>query len=82
MAKVTLDPAFQKITGKIGKLSDRWMYGKQTAMKTPDTPALARRCKCVQRQVERGAEGEPPALQRGDPLRAPGDGELEGPGTV
>ena len=36
MAKVELDAPFQRFTGKIGKLSYRWMYGKQTVMKTPD----------------------------------------------
>jgi len=36
MAKVTLDAPFQRFTGRIGKLSYRWMYGKQTVMKTPD----------------------------------------------
>jgi hypothetical protein len=36
MVKVILDPPFRKMTGKIGGLSYRWMYGKQTAMKTPD----------------------------------------------
>jgi hypothetical protein len=36
MAKVTLDAPFRSITGKIGKLSYRWMHGQQTVMKTPD----------------------------------------------
>jgi hypothetical protein len=36
MAKVELDAPFRRFTGKIGKLSYRWMYGKQTVMKTPD----------------------------------------------
>ena len=36
MAKVELDAPFQRFTGKIGKLSYRWMYGQQTVMKTPD----------------------------------------------
>jgi hypothetical protein len=36
MAKVELDAPFKSITGKIGKLSYRWMYGQQTVMKTPD----------------------------------------------
>ncbi len=36
MAKVELDAPFRKITGKIGKLSYRWMHGQQTVMKTPD----------------------------------------------
>ena len=36
MAKVEFDAPFQRFTGKIGKLSYRWMYGKQTVMKTPD----------------------------------------------
>ena len=36
MAKVILDAPFQRITGKIGKLSYRWMHGQQTVMKTPD----------------------------------------------
>jgi hypothetical protein len=36
MAKVTLDAPFQRFTGKIGKLSYRWMHGQQTVMKTPD----------------------------------------------
>ena len=35
MAKVELGAPFQRFTGKIGKLSYRWMYGKQTVMKTP-----------------------------------------------
>ena len=36
MAKVTLDAPFQRFTGRIGKLSYRWMHGQQTVMKTPD----------------------------------------------
>lgn len=36
MAKVIIHAPFVKYTGKIGKLSYRWMYGKQTVMKTPD----------------------------------------------
>jgi hypothetical protein len=36
MAKVELDAPFQRFTGKIGKLSYRWMYGQQTVMKPPD----------------------------------------------
>ena len=36
MAKVTLHAPFDRFTGKIGKLSYRWMHGKQTVMKTPD----------------------------------------------
>jgi hypothetical protein len=59
MAKVELDVPFRRFTGRIGKLSYRWMYGKQTVMKTPDTPALARRCKCVEGQLDPSVEGKP-----------------------
>ena len=34
--KVELNPTVDKYRGKIGKLTYRWMYGKQTVMKTPD----------------------------------------------
>ena len=34
--KVELNPTVDKYRGKIGKLTYRVMYGKQTAMKTPD----------------------------------------------
>lgn len=34
--KVELNPTVDKYRGKMGKLTYRWMYGKQTAMKTPD----------------------------------------------
>jgi hypothetical protein len=37
--KVELNPTVEKYRGKIGKLTYRVMYGKQTVMKTPDTPA-------------------------------------------
>lgn len=34
--KVELNPTVEKYRGKIGKLTYRVMYGKQTVMKTPD----------------------------------------------
>ena len=34
--RVELNPTVDKYRGKIGKLTYRWMYGKQTVMKTPD----------------------------------------------
>jgi hypothetical protein len=34
--KVELNSTVDKYRGKIGKLTYRWMYGKQTVMKTPD----------------------------------------------
>jgi hypothetical protein len=34
--RVELNPTVEKYRGKIGKLTYRWMYGKQTVMKTPD----------------------------------------------
>jgi hypothetical protein len=57
MTRVRLHPPVKSMSGKMGIYTYRVMYGKQTLMKTPDTPALARRCKCVKGQVERGAEG-------------------------
>ena len=36
MMRVELNPTVDKYRGKIGKLTYRVMYGKQTAMKTPD----------------------------------------------
>jgi hypothetical protein len=36
MVKLELDAPFQRFTDKIGKLSYRWMYGKQTVIKTPE----------------------------------------------
>ena len=80
--KVELHPTVEKYRGKIGKLTYRVMYGKQTVMKTPDTPALARRCKCVQRQVEQGPEGRAQPLCRGHCLRQASHGRPEGPCTL
>jgi hypothetical protein len=34
--KVELNPTVERFRGKIGGMTYRWMYGKQTAMKTPD----------------------------------------------
>ncbi len=34
--KVELNPTVDKYRGKIGKLTFRWMYGKQTVMRTPN----------------------------------------------
>ena len=34
--KVELNPSIDKYRGKLGKLTFRMMYGKQTVMKTPD----------------------------------------------
>ena len=79
MPKVRLHPPVKSMSGKMGIYTYRVMYGKQTIMKTPDTPALARRCKCVQCEVEQGAEGKPGALSGGDPLRQTGDGKPGGP---
>jgi len=36
--KVKLHPTVERISGKLDGITYRWMYGKQTAMKTPDTP--------------------------------------------
>jgi hypothetical protein len=53
MAKVEFDPIIKWITGKIGKLVYRRAHnGKVSTYPAPDTPALARRCKCVAGQVE------------------------------
>ena len=62
MAKVFLQPGLRRLQGKMGDWTYRQMYGKQTIMKTRDTPALARRCKCVPGQMDRGAEGQPRPL--------------------
>jgi hypothetical protein len=74
MVKVILQPGLRELRGKMGGWTYRRMYGKQTIMKTPDTPALARRCKCVQGQVEQGSESSPSALQAGSGLCADGHG--------
>ena len=76
MPKVRLHPPVKSISGKMGIYIFRVMHGKQTLMKTPDTPALARdllgkSCKCVRGQVEQGAAGKP--------LRQTGDGRPAGP---
>ena len=34
--KVELNPTVDKYRGKLGKMTFRWMYGKQTVMKTPN----------------------------------------------
>ena len=34
--KVELNPTVDRYRGKIGGMTYRWMYGKQTVMKTPD----------------------------------------------
>jgi hypothetical protein len=34
--KVELNPTVDKYRGKLGKMTFRWMHGKQTVMKTPD----------------------------------------------
>jgi len=34
--KVKLHPTVERIGGKMDGITYRWMYGKQTAMKTPD----------------------------------------------
>lgn len=34
--KVELNQTVDKYRGKFGKMTFRWMYGKQTVMKTPD----------------------------------------------
>ena len=34
--KVILNPTIQRLSGKMGDITFRWMYGKQTLMKTPD----------------------------------------------
>jgi hypothetical protein len=39
MVKVILNPGIRRMSGKMGDWTYRWMYGKQTVMKTPDTPA-------------------------------------------
>ena len=39
MVKVILQPGLKELRGKMGDWTYRRMYGKQTIMKTPDTPA-------------------------------------------
>ena len=34
--RVELNPTVDKYHGKVGKLTFRWMYGKQTVMRTPN----------------------------------------------
>ena len=34
--KVVLNPSIHRLSGKMGDMTFRWMYGKQTVMKTPD----------------------------------------------
>ena len=34
--KVELNPTVDRYRGTIGRMTYRWMYGKQTVMKTPD----------------------------------------------
>ena len=34
--KAVLNPTVERLSGKIGGLTYRWMHGKQTVMKTPD----------------------------------------------
>ena len=36
MVKVILNPGLRRLSGKMGDWTYRWMYGKQTIMKTPD----------------------------------------------
>ena len=36
MVKVILNPGIRRMSGKMGDWTYRWMYGKQTVMKTPD----------------------------------------------
>lgn len=36
MVKVILNPGLRRMSGKMGDWTYRWMYGKQTVMKTPD----------------------------------------------
>ena len=36
MVKVILNPGLLRLRGKMGDWTYRWMYGKQTLMKTPD----------------------------------------------
>ena len=36
MVKVILNPGLLRMSGKMGDWTYRWMYGKQTIMKTPD----------------------------------------------
>ena len=74
MVKVRLHAPVKSMSGKTGFYTYRWTHGKQTLMKTPDTPALARRCKCVQGQMDRGADGKPRALSPGDLLCQASDG--------
>lgn len=31
-----LNPTIHRLSGKMGNMTYRWMYGKQTVMKTPD----------------------------------------------
>ena len=61
--KIELHPMFLWIRGKMGKIVYRLTRnGNVSAYPTPDTPALARRCKCDQGAVEPGPEGPPPVL--------------------
>ena len=34
--KATLNPIIRRLSGKMGNITFRWMYGKQTIMRTPD----------------------------------------------
>jgi hypothetical protein len=36
MVKVILHPSIERMRGKMGAFTYRWMYGQQTLMKTPD----------------------------------------------
>jgi hypothetical protein len=38
--KATLNPTVERLSGKIGGLTYRWMNGKQTVMKTPDMSSV------------------------------------------
>ena len=59
--KVELNPTVDKYRGKIGKLTYRVMYGKQTIMKTPDMSKVKW---SKAQQVERGRFAQAVAYAR------------------
>ena len=60
MARVRLAPFVEEIHGTLnGLVFKKSPKGNIILSKCPDTSALARRCKCVQGEVEQGPEGQP-----------------------
>jgi hypothetical protein len=53
MPRVKFSPLIEELTGTLGDLVFKKSPSGQTIVtKKPDTPALARRCKCVGGRVE------------------------------